>query len=106
MSQQKNLSPVEIKKMIDDKSILLVDVREAEENASERIEGAVLMPLSSFDPQALPKPAAGQSIVFHCAGGVRSAKAIAKCQQAGVNANAHMEGGIGAWKKASLPTVR
>jgi rhodanese-related sulfurtransferase len=94
MSQQKNLTPVEIKKMLDEKSIVLVDVREADENASERIEGAVLMPLSTFNPQSLPKVAAGQSIVFHCAGGVRSAKAVAKCQQAGVDASAHMEGGI------------
>ena len=101
---QKNLSPVEVKKMLDDKSCLLVDVREADEYAAEKIEGAVHHPLSSFDPHALPRPAAGQSIVFHCAGGVRSAKAIAACRQAGLNHNAHMAGGLRAWKQDKLPT--
>ncbi len=101
---QKNLSPVEIKKMLDDKAIILVDVRELDEHNAVRIEGAVSFPLSRFDPRALPKPAEGQSVVFHCAGGVRSARAIAQCQQAGLDYCAHMAGGIQAWKQAGLPT--
>ena len=100
----KNLSPHEVKKMLDEKSALLIDVREADEYAAEKIEGARHHPLSSFNPEALPKPTAGQSVVFHCAGGVRSAKAVAKCKQAGLAYDAHLEGGLNAWKSAKLPT--
>ena len=100
----KNLSPADVKEMLDEKSILLIDVREEQEYAEEHIEGAVLFPLSLFDPQDLPEPAAGQTVVFHCLGGMRSAAAFAKCQQAGLPYNAHLDGGLKAWVQAGLPT--
>lgn len=82
--------------------ILLVDVREPNETAAERIPGAVLMPLSRFDPGALPKG----NVVFTCQVGKRSALAVAKCRAAGVPVNTHMRGGLTAWKAAGLPTTR
>ncbi|HWU49078.1 MAG TPA: rhodanese-like domain-containing protein [Asticcacaulis sp.] len=86
-------------------NIALVDVRESEEHQAERIEGAVNLPLSRFDPKALPT-IQGQAIVLHCAGGVRSAKALNICHQSGVEVRGHLTGGINAWKAAGLPTVR
>ena len=81
--------------------IVLVDVREPNEIAAERIPGAVSVPLSRFDPAALPKG----EVVLTCLGGKRSAMALAKCRQAGVPVNTHMRGGLTAWKAAGLPTV-
>jgi rhodanese-related sulfurtransferase len=81
---------------------LLVDVREPAEFAAERIEGALLMPLSTFDPTALPKDVA---LIFHCGTGKRSAMALVRAQQAGLPHDAHLAGGILAWKAAGLPTV-
>ena len=49
--------------------ILLVDVREPNEYAFERIHGALLYPLSTFDANALPRE--GRRLVLHCAGGRR-----------------------------------
>lgn len=85
--------------------IVLVDVREPDEHRAERINGAVSLPLSQFDPKALP-PASGKTVVLHCAGGVRSAKALDICRRHGVEVGGHLAGGLNAWKAAGLPTVR
>jgi rhodanese-related sulfurtransferase len=81
----------------------LVDVREHAEHAAERIEGAILSPLSRFDPAALPHD--GRKVVLHCAAGRRSATAAAACRKAGVPIAGHLQGGLAAWKRAGLPTV-
>ena len=86
------------------RDILLVDVREPAEHAAEHIAGALLVPLSSFDPATLPQQD-GREIVFHCAGGKRSAAAVARCIEQGLDHTRHMIGGIQAWKAAGLPTV-
>jgi rhodanese-related sulfurtransferase len=83
--------------------ILLVDVREPAETAIERIPGAVLAPLSSFDPDDLPDPGE-RVLVFFCASGIRSVKASELAQAAGLPHDAHLAGGIKAWKAAGLPT--
>lgn len=88
---------------------VLIDVREPDEHARERIEGAQLLPLSRFDAQAastLAKP--GQRIVLHCRGGKRSADACRMLMHVpGISAMnvVSMAGGIEAWKSALLPVA-
>jgi len=84
--------------------ILLVDVREANEYAFERIHGALLYPLSTFDPKALPTE--GRKLVLHCGSGKRSMMAAHKLQAAGHDHLTHLAGGIQAWKAAGLPVIR
>jgi rhodanese-related sulfurtransferase len=84
--------------------ILLIDVREVNEYAVERIHGALLYPLSTFDPKALPME--GRKLVLQCAGGKRSLVAAHKLQAAGFGHLTHLEGGLQAWKAAGLPTIR
>ncbi len=103
MANMENLAPADVARLLADDAILLIDVREPGEYALEHIDGAVLCPLSGFDPDALPDPGA-RKLVFHCAGGVRSAKAMAACAKAGVAFAGHLAGGINAWKQAGLPT--
>jgi rhodanese-related sulfurtransferase len=100
----RELSPAEIHELMRKRSIVLVDVREQQEHAVERIDGALLFPLSSFDPSALPSPE-GREVVFHCGSGKRSAMAVAQCLKRGFIHTAHMAGGIQAWKAAGLPTA-
>ena len=100
----KDLTPHEVKAAHDARDILLIDVREPAEFAAERIPGAVNVPLSTFDAAALPDPA-GKRVVFQCAGGKRSAAAVDACGKAGKGHDAHLAGGIAAWKAAGLPTV-
>ena len=66
----------ELKAGLADGSILLVDVREADEFAAGHIKGALFNPLSRFDPSRLPVAADGQKVVIYCRSGRRSVSAI------------------------------
>jgi rhodanese-related sulfurtransferase len=98
------LSPEEVKALLDAGKILLVDVREPMEYAAERIPGALLYPLSTFDPAQLP-PDGERQLVFHCAAGGRSLVAARQRMALG-QPGAHMAGGIAEWKADGLPVAR
>jgi rhodanese-related sulfurtransferase len=101
----RELSPKLVRDRLLRHEIVLIDVREPPEYAAERIQGALLFPLSTFDPAALPL-SGGRPVVLHCGSGKRSAAALAACATAGVPVRQHMQGGIAAWKAAGLPTLR
>ena len=101
----KTMSAREVKTGIEEDQILLVDVREKHENDAACIDCAKLMPLSEFDPKKLPNPE-GKTIVLHCQGGVRSAQALKKCVDAGIDNIAHMGGGMMAWMQEGYPTKK
>ena len=69
----RDLTPEEVAAGLTAEEILLIDVREPKETEQERIAGAVLAPLSQFDPVNLPDPH-GRALVFTCGSGVRSIK--------------------------------
>jgi rhodanese-related sulfurtransferase len=98
-----NLSPDEVKAGLEAGKIVLVDVREPHENLNERIPGDVLEPLSTFDPANLPD-AKGQRVVFYCRSGNRSVRSSLAAQAAGLPHDAHLAGGILAWKAAGFET--
>src|ERR1044072_3161763 len=62
------------------------------------------MPMSDFDPSALPDPG-GKRVVFACRSGNRSVSASLIAQHAGLPYTAHLAGGIKAWKQCALPTA-
>ncbi len=97
-------SPADVRTAITAGDVLLVDVREPSEYAFERIHGALLYPLSTFDPKAIPSE--GRKVVVQCAGGVRSLRAAQALVAAGHQHVMNMEGGINAWKAAGLPVIR
>lgn len=101
----KNVEPEDAARWLAEKAIVLIDVREPQEYAVERIPGALLYPLSTFDPSGLPT-GGERKIVFHCGSGMRSQQAVAKCQDAGLDCDSHVKGGIQAWKSAGLPVLR
>ena len=100
----KDLQPADVARWMAERAIILIDVREPDEFAAERIHGALLYPLSTFDARALPLTADAR-IVFHCGTGLRSAKAAAAAQDAGCPIAGHLAGGLKAWKAAGLPLV-
>jgi rhodanese-related sulfurtransferase len=97
-----DLSPAEVAARLAAHEIVLIDVREPNEHAAERIDGAILMPLSSFDPAQVPQDP-NRPVVFHCARGGRSAQAVQRCRHAGLTIDSHLAGGIVGWKAAGLP---
>ncbi len=84
--------------------VMLVDVREDEEFADERIPGALHLPLSRLDPLTFGFFARGRRVVLHCLSGGRSAKAGACLRSAGHDDIAHLRGGLLAWKAAGGET--
>ena len=89
-----------IKQGLREGSLLLVDVREPHEFAAGHIPGSVSHPLSVFDPSGLPE---GKRIVFSCAAGVRSVRAIEFAQAAGRDIREHYKGGFKDWAAAGEP---
>lgn len=84
---------------------LLVDVREANEFAAVRAEGAVLAPLSTFMARhaELPKD---RPLLMICQSGARSARATAFLLANGWPDVANVAGGTLAWVAAGLPARR
>lgn len=108
MTQRTNpiatLTPAEVARLLKSSEVLLIDVREPAEYAAQRIPGALLYPLSSFDATTLPSDGS-RRVVFHCGSGKRSLTAAEKRVAAGQPQAAHLGGGIAAWKAAGLPLI-
>jgi rhodanese-related sulfurtransferase len=98
-----NLTPQDVARGLTEGRILLVDVREPNETDVERYPEAFYLPMSAFDPAAIPDPQ-GRQVVFACRSGNRSVTASLMAQAAGLPYNAHLAGGIKAWKEVGLPT--
>lgn len=100
------LTPQEVATLLANDQITLVDVREPNEVAMAKIDGALVYPLSSFTPAGLPDDAA-KPVVFFCAGGVRSKTAVELCRASALPQHQrHMIGGISLWYQSGLPISR
>ena len=99
------LTVQELDAMLRSGTAVVVDVREADEFAAGHIPGAINMPLSTFQPSALPDTP-GKKLVLACLGGKRSAMALDKCGMAEAAVDTHLAGGFGAWQSAGLPVER
>ncbi|MBI1260784.1 MAG: rhodanese-like domain-containing protein [Rhizobiales bacterium] len=100
-----SLKPVDVKTVqewLAKGDCVLVDIREPNETAVERIAGAKLVPLSTILPADI-SDVTGKQVVYHCKGGMRTqqnADRLSNC--AGVCDAFYLDGGIEAWKKAGL----
>ena len=99
----RDLTPQDVAAGLLQGRIMLVDVREPNETAVERYPEAVVAPLSTFEPEGIPDPG-GRQVVFACRSGRRSVTASQLAQVAGLPYDAHLAGGIIAWKAAGFPT--
>ena len=98
-----DLTPEDVSKGIAEGRYLLVDVREPNEVTVDAYPDAVVVPLSSFDPQDIPDPD-GKQVVFACRSGKRSVTASLAAQAGGLAYDKHLAGGMLAWKAVGLPT--
>lgn len=82
----------------------LIDIRDTDEYAREHIAVAQSVPLDTL-PAGL-KTAPGETVIFHCQSGARTANHDVRLAQAASTAQAFVvEGGIQGWKQAGLLTV-
>ena len=100
---QEDLSPEEVRRLLDEGSVDLIDVREPYEHEAGRIEGArhVEIPkltaaAAEMDPQ--------RPVVFYCRSGSRSAMTTQAFRASGFQAF-NMSGGLLAWVDKGLPIV-
>ena len=93
-------SPQDIQRRIDaGEPLLLIDVREPEEFAITRIEGATLIPMREIPAslQQLEAKADEATLIVFCHHGVRSLNVAHWLREQGVPACQSMAGGIDAW---------
>ncbi|HEY5891902.1 MAG TPA: rhodanese-like domain-containing protein [Chthoniobacterales bacterium] len=87
---------------------LLLDVREADEVATAKIEGSVHIPLNDL-PAAVQTgkfaPGKDKHIIVHCHHGMRSARATSFLRAAGYGTAQNMAGGIEEWSARVDPGV-
>jgi rhodanese-related sulfurtransferase len=90
------------KALLDQGGVTLVDVREPAEWNQGRIAGAVLVPLNNL-LVAPRQHLSGDSVLFYCAQGIRSAVACEVAAAVGVARIYNLEGGIQAWEAQGYP---
>ena len=104
MSELKPISPSRAAELMRQGAVL-VDIREADEHARERIPGAQHHALSRID-RAHPLHDTDQALIFHCRSGMRTKGNAARLAAAAPKCETYiLEGGIDAWKKAGLPVA-
>lgn len=83
----------------------LIDVREIAEYETGYIPEAILVPLSDFDLNKIPKNT-GKQLVLYCRSGYRSEIAGRILLKKGWSEVNHLGGGILEWDAANLPIAR
>ncbi|MBR0943585.1 MULTISPECIES: rhodanese family protein [Bradyrhizobium] len=99
------IKPAEARRLLDS-GALLIDIREVDEHAREKIPGARHLPLSKLDEIDLAVHQ-GKPVIFHCKSGARTqTNAPRLARKLGDACEAFIvEGGLDAWRKAGLPVV-
>ena len=99
------ITPEDAARLLREGGATLVDVREADEHARERIPGARNLPLSRLEEAELAVHQ-GKPVLFHCRSGARTAgNADRLAAKAGLCEAYVVEGGLDAWKRAGLPVA-
>ena len=83
---------------------VVVDVCEANEFAAGHIIGAKHVPLGELEAK-LPGTVKNKAnpVIFVCASGARSNRAVAVAKKLGYENAQSLSGGMGAWREANLP---
>lgn len=104
MSQLKTISPERAAELVRAGAVL-VDVRDADEHARERIPGARHHALTSIDRDS-PARSGDDVLIFHCRSGARTMGNAARLAAAAEDCEVYiLDGGLEAWKKAGLPVA-
>ncbi len=101
-----NISPQQLKeRLAAGEKFRLIDVREPDEFAFNRIPGAELIPLSQFQRRGPEELAPGEEIVLYCHHGMRSGQAQGFLKAQGYENVLNLSGGIDAWSTQVDPAV-
>ncbi len=90
----------DLRREIDAGAVEVIDVREPSEFRAGHVPGSRNLPLSRFDPSALPRD---RKLVVICLSGARSANALRHLRQAGFDNAVHFAGGVSMWRSLGGP---
>lgn len=110
-SEIETLSVEQVRSMLNDPDVVIVDVRDVRELWREgKVPGAVHAPRGMLEFWVDPASpyyrdvfAPGKRFVFYCSKGWRSALATQTVQHMGLEPVAHLGGGFTAWVEAGAP---
>ena len=105
MSNLTSLDPKTVADRLKNRTLTLVDIREADEFAREHIGGAVSLPLSKLE-SAHVKLEPGKDVVFQCRSGMRTNANCARLAAFADGPAYVLEGGLEAWKGAGLAVTK
>jgi rhodanese-related sulfurtransferase len=94
-------TPHQVRELLDQGDVQLIDVRQQHEHEAGRISGDPLIELDRLGAEA-GSIDRDRPVVFYCRTGGRSAMATQAFEQAGFDAN-NLVGGLVAWDEAGLP---
>lgn len=101
------VSPKDAVTMITEQKAIIVDVREISEWNEQHIAGAIHIPLAQVESRLSELAQYKDStVIVQCHSGKRSAKAAGLLQGAGFGKVYSLAGGIVAWDKYGLKTVK
>ncbi len=103
-AQVRAISVIELAAKMAASEVLLIDVRDPDEFASARLEGALNAPMTHFDPAVIPREDKRETI-FYCRTGERSAEAAERMAQEFGGTVRHLAGGIEAWQDTGRATI-
>jgi rhodanese-related sulfurtransferase len=103
-SRIREVDAATVKQWLDRGEAVLIDVREPDEHARERIGEATLVPLSRFDPATIRAEPA-KHIVLHCRSGQRSREAAQRLAHTTGSEVCCLAGGIDAWRRSGQPVI-
>jgi len=107
MSDQVTMVDIETARdWIESGKAVVVDVREQHEYDAGHIKGAILRPLSTWDPDELPPVPDGKHLLLHCRSANRCGVAAANLLENGYDGHINrLAGGMLAWQAAGAPVV-
>jgi rhodanese-related sulfurtransferase len=101
------IQPTDVKHLLNaGERVVLLDVRQPEENAHCALPGSVLIPLGELSARVGELDQTDDLVVVYCHHGIRSISGAAILAQAGFPNVASMAGGIDRWSETVDPNVR
>jgi len=103
LPQSPEIDALALSQQLKFQEVILLDVRESGEYATEHIAGSICMPLSAFDPDRVTQ-ISDKPLVVCCQSGMRSNQAFQKLVDSGFTNVAQLKGGLIGWKASGLKT--
>ena len=101
------IQPDDVKHLLDaGERVVLLDVRQPEENAFCALPNSLLIPLGELSARVGELDRTDDLVVVYCHHGIRSISGAALLAQAGFPNVASMAGGIDRWSQTVDPNVR